>query len=118
MTSPVMAHATDAAPDTTLRGPWLVAAWIAWVAIAALSLAVYIAIERSTFTETTQVSDRALFGWSLFLVVAYSATAAVILWRKHNDWMGLLVAIVFGKLFGAGAYYFCRHRHKSELPVS
>ena len=71
----------------------MAAAWLVWVAIAALSLAVYIAIERSTFTETTQVSDRALFGWSLFLVVAYSATAVVILWRRHNDWMGLLVAL-------------------------
>ena len=81
------------ATDTTLRGPWMAAAWLVWVAIAALSLAVYIAIERSTFTETTQVSDRALFGWSLFLVVAYSATAVVILWRRHNDWMGLLVAL-------------------------
>ena len=89
-----MAEGTEPTADTTLRGRWLVTVWVAWVAIAALSLAVYIAIQRSTFTETTQVSDRALFGWTLFLVVAYSATAAVILWRRHNDWIGLLVALI------------------------
>ena len=85
--------ATETA-NTSLRGPWLAFAWMAWVATTALALAVYIAIERFTLTQTTQVSDWALFGWGLFLVVAYSATAAVILWRRHNDWMGLLVAVV------------------------
>ena len=37
--------------DTTLRGRWLVAAWVAWIAIATLSNVYFIAVERFAYLE-------------------------------------------------------------------
>ena len=48
-----MSQATRAndGTDTTLRGVWLVAAWVAWIAMATLSNVYFIAVERFAYLE-------------------------------------------------------------------
>ena len=81
--------------DTTLRGRWLVAAWVAWIVSVALSTVIYIAVERWTFIEVWDQQARVVvLVVSLVQLAGFIAAAAIILWRKHNDWVALLVALV------------------------
>ncbi len=80
--------------DTTHRGRWLVAAWVAWIAIFTLALVTFIAVERFALVELRETQSKANFlifdsAW----LVTFGAAAAVILWRRRNDWVALLVAL-------------------------
>ena len=86
--------ATEAA-DTTLRGPWLAAAWLAWVAIVALAAVVYVAIAQLApldlgELQRIEADDVAFIG---VLLALSSGVSAVILWRRRADWMAMLVAL-------------------------
>ncbi len=83
---------------TTLNGPWLVAAWAAWVAIVVLALVFFIAIERFALAGTGDLQelnqeDIVRVGILLAILIPFGAAGAVIVWRKHDDWMALLVAL-------------------------
>ena len=81
-------------PDTTLRGRWLVAAWVAWIAIVALALVMFIAIEGFWYVGPAETQGKViLFVVEVGLLVIFGATAALILWRKHNDWVALFVTL-------------------------
>ena len=81
-------------PDTILRGRWLVAAWLAWIAIFALALVTFIAVDRFALAEIRETQGNViLLVVTLSWLVVFGAAAAVILWRKHNDWVALLVAL-------------------------
>ncbi len=86
-------------PNTILRGRWLATAWVAWIASVALATVVFIAIERFTFVEVWDRQSRVIvLVVSLVHVVGFSTAAAIILWRKYNDWVALLVALVLVSL--------------------
>ena len=85
--------------NTILRGRWLATAWVAWIASVALATVVFIAIERFTFVEVWDRQSRVIvLVVSLVHVVGFSTAAAIILWRKYNDWVALLVALVLVSL--------------------
>ena len=89
------AASADAAPDTTLRGRWLVAAWMSWLVIVALAAVVYVAITQLTPLDVGELQrieadDVAFIG---VLLALSSGVSAVILWRKRADWMAMLVAL-------------------------
>ena len=84
------------ATDTTLRGLWVAAAWLAWVAIVALAAVVYVAIAQLAPLDVGELQrieadDVAFF---VALLALSSSVAAVILWRKRADWVAMLVALV------------------------
>ncbi len=82
------------APNTTLRGPWLVAAWVAWIAIVALALVIYIVVERFALVELLETRDKmVLLVLDVGQPVLFGAAAVLILWRRYNDRMALLVAL-------------------------
>ena len=84
--------------NTELQRWWLIAAWVAWIAIVVMALVIFIAIERFTlvgtgdFRETSQ-EDVIRLGTLLIILIPFGVAGAVIAWRKHNDWMALLVAL-------------------------
>ena len=95
MNSPTMAKTTDAAPDTKLRGPWLVAAWVAWIAIVATAAVVYVVIARLAPLDVGELRRIEAFDVAFIgvLLAISSGVAAVILWRRRADWMAMLVAL-------------------------
>lgn len=84
------------ATDTTLRGPWLATAWLAWVASFALSAVVYVAIVQLAPLDVGDLQRIEAFDMAFIgvLLALSSVVAAVILWRKRTDWMAMLVALV------------------------
>ena len=81
-------------PDTTLRGRWLVAAWVAWIATVALALVMYIVIERFALGGLEETQDKVvLLVLDVGQPVLFGVAAALILWRRYNDWMALLIAL-------------------------
>ena len=83
-------------PNTILHGPWLVVAWVAWVAligISALALATFVAVERFSLEIRSTQSNVVVFVVTLAWLVIFGAAAAMILWRRYNDWVALLVAL-------------------------
>ena len=84
------------ATDTTLRGPWLAVAWLAWVAIVATAAVVYVAIARLAPLDVGDAQRIEEFdvGFIVVLLALSSGVAAVILWRRRGDWMAMLVALV------------------------
>ena len=81
-------------PNTELQGWWLIAAWVVWIAIVALALVMFIAIERSAILATAETQEKILLSvLDAGIPVIFGAAAALILWRKYNDWMALLVAL-------------------------
>ena len=82
--------------DTTLRGPWLATAWLAWVASVVLSAVVYIAIAQLAPLDVGDLQRIEAFDMAFIgvLLALSSGVAAVILWRRRADWMAMLVALV------------------------
>lgn len=110
---------------TTLHGPRLLAARIIWIAIAALTLALFIALIPINWrtvindwnVQQAMPAARLFVAPSTFaryvLVLRYISlfvfltTAALIFWRKSNDWMALLVSVTLATLplaFSLGGY--------------
>ena len=86
-------------PNTELHGWWLAAAWVAGIASVALAAVVYIAIERFAFVEVRDQQGRVVvLAVSGVQLVGFFAAAAIILWRRYNDWVALLVALVLVSL--------------------
>ena len=108
--------ATAAARDpqnlarTRLGGPRLVAAWVALAAVAILALELFVVslpalynqlidpdeTVRASLTQLgISVSSYAVYRGALAVVfvLGYSAVAAVIAWRRPDDWMALFVSL-------------------------
>ena len=84
----------EATPDTVLHGWWLAAAWVAWVAIVALVAVVLGAIVTLTPGEPLgEEDDVAGLVFVVLQFVLFFGAAALILRRRYNVWMGLLVAL-------------------------
>ncbi len=85
--------------DNTLQGWWLASVWVAGIASVALATVVYVAIERFAFVEVWDQQSRVVvLVVSGIQLVGFSAAAAIILWRKYNDWVALLLALVLVSL--------------------
>ena len=86
--------ATEAA-DTTLRGLWLISAWVAWIAIVATAAVVYVAIAQLAPLDVGELQRIEAFdvAFVAILLVLSSGVATTILWRKGTDWMAMLVAL-------------------------
>jgi len=100
-------------PGTRLRGPRLFVARAAWIVIAGLALVLYIALVPINFSNIVDdwdvidsapaintfvsVQSYALYILTLRYIVAlvFIVSAAVIFWRKSDDWMALLVSLTF-----------------------
>jgi hypothetical protein len=108
--------------DTQLHGRWLLLARIVWFALVALTLSIYIASLPDYFTELQtvcrlapcsygqlssdtvvvlqplglSVGSYAAFMFALATLVALAGfgTGGFIFWRKSNDWMALLFALM------------------------
>jgi hypothetical protein len=100
--------ANQDAPNTTLRGRWLLAARAGWGAVAALTLGlvtagVVVAFDRPDLIQG--MSTRARFADAglpdqvtnvVFLIVlaAFAATSLLIFWRRSDDWAAMLFALL------------------------
>ena len=110
--------------DTTLRGRWLLAARVAWVAIAVLVVGLFIAALPYDFRELQTVCAggddclvdvqltpedaealedlglsigfyaRYFLSIEILLLIVFGLVAAVIFWRRSNDWMAIFVSLV------------------------
>jgi hypothetical protein len=97
--------------DTQLHGRWLVFARIAWLALVIPPMVVFLAglpgyreIEYQSYLIYTpsfqQIGITVDFYASYYLGVVIGdavicwSVAALVLWRKSNDWMGLLTALM------------------------
>jgi hypothetical protein len=121
--SGVMTPSAHAEPDTRLHGRWLLLARVAWVGVVALIVGVFItslpvymvqlqvicAPATCSFWQLTPAAAQTLqrLGFSpgayaiytLTLVIVFGlvwlVSALVIFWRKSDDWMVLLFALMF-----------------------
>ena len=101
-------NANQGAPNTTLRGQWLLAARAGWLGVAALTLGlvtagVVIALDRPDLIR--QPSFRAALAHAglpdqvtivvafIIPLVAFAATGLLIFWRRSDDWAAMLFAI-------------------------
>jgi hypothetical protein len=96
------------APNTTLRGWWLVAARAGWAAVAALALgllAVGFVVGLDRPDLTAQMSTRARFTEAgvpdqvtnvVFLIdmAAFAVTGLLIFWHRSKDWVAMLFALL------------------------
>jgi hypothetical protein len=96
------------APNTTLRGWWLVAARAGWGAVAALALgllAVGFVVGLDRPDLTAQMSTRARFSEAgvpdqvtnvVFLIdmAAFAVTGLLIFWHRSKDWVAMLFALL------------------------
>ena len=79
--------------ETTLRGPWLAAAWLALLSVVALAAVVFVAIFQLQPPDIgVQSIDATDVAFVVVLLALSSAVASVILWRRRRDWMAMLVA--------------------------
>jgi hypothetical protein len=118
-----MTPSARAEPDTRLHGRWLLLARVAWVGVVALIVGVFItslpvflvqlqvtcAPATCSFWQLTPAAAQTLqsLGFSpgayaiytLTLVIVFGlvwlVSALVIFWRKSDDWMALLFALMF-----------------------
>ena len=110
----------ESAPNTTLRGPWLFIARAAWVVIVVLTLTLVVVSLRYSVNDILYnwrplTRGALLLGipsrsYAEYLVIlkytaalAFFVTAAVIFWRKSNDWMAIIVSLTL-VTFPAGLY--------------
>jgi hypothetical protein len=107
--------------DTRLHGHWLLIAKVAWVSLVILTLAIFVVLLPSYFTQlqtvctgtscalvqptsdSTQAMQKLGLPGSLYATFTFVLTivtalvcfvvSGVIFWRKSDDWMALLVAL-------------------------
>jgi hypothetical protein len=104
--------------NTLLHGRWLVFAWIAWLALVIPPMVVFLAglpgyreneyqtnlIYAGSFHQigiTVDFFATYYLGVVIADAVICWSVAALVLWRKSNDWMGLLTALML-VLLGMG----------------
>ncbi|MDQ4077288.1 MAG: hypothetical protein M3220_13700, partial [Chloroflexota bacterium] len=124
-TEPVGQRGQHQAANTLLRGRWLVIARAAWVALASLALGFYLFNSPVRFEQLRTVCTESWcggrlgpegvatlrqLGLSLDLYAAYTVilylaftlvcwtVAAVIIWRKSDDWLALFIALMLWTL--------------------
>jgi hypothetical protein len=101
-------NASQDAPNTTLRGRWLLAARAGWVAVATLALGLVAAgyavgLDRPDLIPG--MSTRAVFAKAgvadqvtnvAFLIdmAAFAVTGLLIFWRRSDDWTAMLFALM------------------------
>ena len=84
---------------TTLRGWWVVAVWVAWIAIFALAVVHFVAFERFAYLELWGGQRRTvMLAVTVPRLVVFWGATAVILVRKRNDTVALLVALTLAVL--------------------
>jgi hypothetical protein len=101
-------NANQDAPNTTLRGRWLLAARAGWVAVATLSLGVVTAgivvgLRRPELihpqSAQAALAQAGVPGQVTVLVAlivpmaAFAATGLLIFWRRSDDWAAMLFAL-------------------------
>jgi hypothetical protein len=119
--APARSSDLSAAPDTRLRGRWLMIARAIWVVLATFALGFFIVNLPSYFQslqtvclraacadkQLTPASAQALqrvgisleayaafaLALTLFSFVVWLAVGGVLAWRKSDDWMALLVSL-------------------------
>ncbi len=116
--------------STTLHARWRIFVWITWGTIALFALVVYVANLPVYYVQLQMIcTNRACvpgqlsslgaqalqhigisfslyalstIGLNILTVLIWFSIAVVLIWHKYNDWMALLVALVF-VLVGAAA---------------
>jgi hypothetical protein len=100
--------ANQNAPNTTLRGRWLLAARAGWGAVATLTLGlvtagVVVAFDRPDLIRESSararfadagLSDQVTNVAFLIVLAASAATGLLIFWRRSDDWAAMLFALV------------------------
>ena len=90
--------------DTRLHGHWLVLARVSWIALIVFILAGfialfpgYVALETGQLPHALNVSASGSLAVTITLTIASMmlcfAVACVLVWRRSDDWMALLVAL-------------------------
>jgi hypothetical protein len=116
-------HQPVSAEHTRLHGRQLIIARSAWVTVVVLTLTVFFVLFPGYVAlEARQVpQDLPFSGGSIAVTITLTiismlmcfAVASVIFWRKSNDWMALLVALL---LVMAGTTYVTNSLQRSLLP--
>jgi hypothetical protein len=103
------------APSTPLRGRWLLAARVGWVAVAALILGLVTAgfavgLDRPELIHPQSAQDAlaqagvpgqvTVVAGLMVPMAVFAATGLVIFWRRSDDWAAMLVALTL--VTGAG----------------
>ena len=88
----------DQTTDTILRGHWLAAAWVSWVAIVALAAVVFVAITLSASDEPgvaqdADLSDAQDVAFLVVMLLVFVGSAALIMRHRLNNRMAMLVAL-------------------------
>lgn len=120
-------------PEIHLRAPWLFSARIGWVLFSIVTLVLILGGIPERFNQLSEqyAADRSLIeldisagsfaayliGLNLAITVAHSAIAAMLFWRKSDDWMALFVSFTLvsnGAILPLSALY----SSSSTTPVS
>ena len=89
-------------PSTRLRGRWLVLARIAWTGLVLPMFWLYAVDLREQSGMLSTLPGRVTFGaWNVLLPLGFVLCAALIIWHRSDDWMGLLVSFA---LISLGVY--------------
>jgi cation transport ATPase len=101
-------NANQDAPNTTLRGRWLLAARAGWVVVAALTLGVATAgfavglrrpelihpqSARAALAQAGVPGQVTVVVALIIPMAAFAATGLLIFWRRSNDWAAMLFAL-------------------------
>jgi hypothetical protein len=93
---------TDTGPSTRLRGRWLVLARIAWVVLVLPIFWLYGVDLWQQSSMLVTVNGWITFGaWNVLLPLGFVLCAALLIWHRSDDWMGLLVSFA---LISLGVY--------------
>ena len=96
--------------DTRLTGRWLIAARVAWLAVATLTVVIFIAAAPARLEELRadpfkfaeglkqmglSIEFFAWYGTGLDIAVAlaFALLGGIIFWRKSEDWIGILASL-------------------------
>ncbi len=92
----------DSGPSTRLRGRWLVLARIAWVVLVLPIFWLYgVDLREQSGMLSTVPGWITFVAWNLLLPLGFVLCAALIIWHRSDDWMGLLVSFA---LISMGVY--------------
>ncbi len=93
---------TDTGPSTRLRGWRLVLARIAWVALVLPIFWLYgVDLREQSGLLATDLGWITFGAWNILLPLGFVLCAALLVWRRSDDWMALLVSFA---LISVGVY--------------
>lgn len=93
---------SDMGPSTRLRGWWLVLARVAWVVLVLPIFWLYGVDLQQQSAMLVTFNGWITYGtWSVLLPLGFVLCAALLIWRRSDDWMGLLVSFA---LISMGVY--------------